>query len=157
MNIRRATDRDIPDVLRLLSQVLEVHAAIRPDIFVSGTTKYGEEDLKEMFVDDLRPVYVAVDDDENVAGYAFCQIQDPPVSRTMVPRKTLYIDDLCVDEKARGAHIGSLLFDHVRSEAKRLGCHEITLDVWEGNAPAASFYESRQMKPRKNRMELIIS
>ena len=43
MNIRRATDKDIADVLRLLSQVLEVHAAIRPDIFVSGTTKYSEE------------------------------------------------------------------------------------------------------------------
>ena len=59
MNIRRAKEADIPNVLRLLSQVLEVHAAIRPDIFVSGTTKYGSEELAEMFADDRRPVYVA--------------------------------------------------------------------------------------------------
>ena len=51
MNIRRATDADISEVLRLLSQVLEVHAAIRPDLFIPGTTKYSREELSEMFSD----------------------------------------------------------------------------------------------------------
>ena len=155
MNIRRATDKDIADVLRLLSQVLEVHAAIRPDIFVSGTTKYNEEELKEMFLDDARPVYVA-EDDGNVCGYAFCQIQDPPFTSTMVPHKLMFLDDLCVDEKARGKHVGSLLFEHVKSEAKRFGCYEVTLNVWEGNDKAIGFYRSMGMKVKETQMEYIL-
>ena len=40
IEIRRAEEKDIKKVMDLLSQVLEIHAKIRPDVFVSGTTKY---------------------------------------------------------------------------------------------------------------------
>lgn len=156
MNIRRATDADISEVLRLLSQVLEVHAAIRPDLFIPGTTKYSRDELSEMFSDDTRPVYIASDNEESIMGYVFCQIQEPPFTSTMIPRKILYIDDFCVDEKARGKHIGSGLFDFVRDEAKRLGCYEITLNVWEGNDGANSFYRALGMKPKETQMEYIL-
>ena len=155
MYIRRAKQADIPDVLRLLSQVLEVHAAIRPDIFVSGTTKYGSEELTEMFADDGRPVYVA-EEDGSVCGYAFCQVQDPPFTSTMKPHKIMYLDDLCVDEQARGKHIGVALFEHVKEEAKKLGCYEVTLNVWEGNDPALGFYRSMGMKVKETQMEYIL-
>lgn len=156
MNIRRAESRDINDVLRLLSQVLEVHADIRPDIFVSGTTKYGHNDLEEMFTDDLRPVYVATDEQDNVRGYAFCKLLDPPFTNTMKPRRTMFIDDLCVDEDARGGHIGSALFEYVRSQAKLLGCSDITLNVWEGNDAAYDFYKAKGMKVRETQMEIML-
>ena len=155
MNIRRAKQADIPDVLRLLSQVLEVHAAIRPDIFVSGTTKYDSSELAEMFADDGRPVYVA-EEDGSVCGYAFCQVQDPPFTSTMKPHKIMYLDDLCVDEQARGKHIGVALFEHVKEEAKKLGCYEVTLNVWEGNDPALGFYRSMGMKVKETQMEYIL-
>ena len=154
--IRRAVKKDIPAVLNLLSQVLEVHAKIRPDLFVSGTTKYGTDELSEMFSDDTRPVYVAVDAEDNVNGYVFCQIQEPPFASTMVPRKIMFIDDLCVDEAARGQHIATSLFEHIRSEAARLGCYEITLNVWEGNDGAFEFYKAMGMKPKETQMEYIV-
>lgn len=156
MNIRRAVEKDIPGVLKLLSQVLELHAKIRPDIFVSGTTKYNTEDLSEMFSDDMRPVYVATDENDRVTGYAFCQLQEPSFASTMVPRKLFFIDDLCVDASVRGRHIGRELFEHVKSEAKRLGCYEVTLNVWEGNDGALSFYRSMGMSPKETQMEFII-
>ena len=156
MNIRRAQSGDIPGVLHLLSQVLEVHAAIRPDLFVPGTTKYSHEELEEMFRDDTKPVYVAEDDGDRISGYAFCQIQEPPFASTMIPRKILFIDDLCVDEKARGKHVGSHLFAFVKEEAVRLGCYEVTLNVWEGNDAAISFYRAMGMKPKETQMEYIL-
>ena len=155
MNIRRATESDIPAVLKMLSQVLELHADIRPDIFIPNTTKYSADDLADMFTDDSRPVYVA-EDDGAVYGYAFCQLQDPPFTSTMVPHKILYLDDLCVDESARGKHVGSALFEHVKSEAKRLGCYEVTLNVWEGNDKAIGFYRSMGMKTKETQMEYIL-
>lgn len=34
MNIRRAQEKDIPRLIELLEQVLQIHADIRPDIFI---------------------------------------------------------------------------------------------------------------------------
>ena len=156
MNIRRAVDGDIPGVLKLLSQVLEVHAKIRPDLFISGTTKYSRDELSEIFTDDTRPVYVAADETDAVRGYVFCQIQEPSFASTMIERKLLYIDDLCIDEASRGQHVGKQLFEFVKEEAARLGCYEITLNVWEGNDGALNFYRAMGMSPKETQMEYIL-
>ncbi len=85
MNIRRAHEKDIPRLIELLEQVLQIHADIRPDIFIPGTTKYTNEELAEMIKDDTKPIYVAADDDDVCMGYAFCQIRQQPFSNNMVP------------------------------------------------------------------------
>ena len=123
MNIRRAHEKDIPRLIELLEQVLQIHADIRPDIFIPGTTKYTNEELAEMIKDDIKPIYVAADDDDVCMGYAFCQIRQQPFSNNMVPFTSLFIDDLCVDAKTRGQHIGEQLFEYVKNEAKHLGCY----------------------------------
>ena len=156
LHIRKADNNDIPGILRLLSQVLEVHAGIRPDIFVSGTTQYSADELSAMLLDESRPGYVITGEDGQVLGYAFCQVRQPPFTSTMIPVTTLFIDDFCVEEKARGQHIGRRLFDHVREEAKRLGCREITLNVWGGNDAALSFYRAMGFRPRETQMEYIL-
>lgn len=156
MTIRYALEKDIDKIISLLSQVLELHAAIRPDIFVHGTTKYTEAELRDIIDDKNTPVYVAVDEDDVVKGYAFCIIKEQPFSTNMVPFKSIYIDDLCVDKSSRGQHIGNMLFEHVKAEAKRLGCYEITLNVWEGNDNARSFYDKMGMKVKETQMEYII-
>ena len=61
MNIRRAQEKDIPRLIELLEQVLQIHADIRPDIFIPGTTKYTNEELAEMIKDDKTFIFVAVE------------------------------------------------------------------------------------------------
>ena len=156
VKIRRAETRDIPALLALLSQVLELHAKIRPDIFVPGTTKYTETALAALLAEEEKPVYVAVDAVDRVLGYAFCVLKHAPAGGFIRPHTALYIDDLCVDEAARGRSLGRMLFQHVTAEARRLGCYEITLNVWEGNDSARRFYESLGMSPKSTQMELIL-
>ena len=157
MRIRRAEEKDIPRILTLLSQVLELHAAIRPDIFIPGTTKYSDEELREILSDDSRPVYAAVTEDgDELLGYAFCVIQKQPFTSTMVPFESIYIDDLCVAEEARGQGVGKKLFDYVADEGRRRGCYEITLNVWEGNDDARGFYEHLGMKTKETQMEFVL-
>lgn len=127
MNIRRAAEKDIPRIIDLLEQVLQIHAEIRPDIFIPNTTKYTNAELEEMLKDETKPIYVAVNEDDICMGYAFCQLQEQPFSNNMVPFKSLFIDDLCVDQSTRGQHVGESLFEYVKQEAKRLGCYEVTL------------------------------
>ena len=120
MIIRKAEEKDIPRILELLEQVLQIHADIRPDIFIPGTTKYTADELTELLKNAEKPIYVAADEDDVCMGYAFCQLQEQPFSNNMVPFKTLFIDDLCVDREARGRHIGESLFEYVKNEAKRI-------------------------------------
>lgn len=156
MNIRRASEKDIDSLIKLLQEVLEIHANIRPDIFISGTTKYTRSDLLEKLVNDEEPIYVAVDENDEVMGYAFCALKQQPFSTNMVPFKSLYIDDLCVDSNYRGQHIGEQLFEHVKAEAKRLGCYEVTLAVWAGNDGAERFYDRIGFKTKERIMEYIL-
>ena len=46
MTIRKAEEKDITRIIELLGQVLQIHADIRPDIFIPGTTKYTVEELR---------------------------------------------------------------------------------------------------------------
>ncbi|MBO6284007.1 MAG: GNAT family N-acetyltransferase [Pseudobutyrivibrio sp.] len=156
MNIRRASEKDIDSLIKLLQEVLEIHANIRPDIFISGTTKYTRSDLLDKLANDEEPIYVAVDENDEVMGYAFCALKQQPFSTNMVPFKSLYIDDLCVDSKCRGKHIGEQLFEYVKAEAKRLGCYEITLAVWAGNDGAERFYDRIGFKTKERIMEYIL-
>ena len=155
MTVRRAEKRDIPRILDLLSQVLEIHAALRPDFFVPGTTKYSPDELAAILGNDATPVYVA-DDGGEVVGYVFCAIHDRPKKPYVVPARTLYIDDLCVDGDRRGKGTGEALFRFVCAEARRLGCADVTLNVWEGNDAAKRFYEKMGMKPQATKMEINV-
>lgn len=156
MMIRKAKEKDIPRILELLEQVLQIHADIRPDIFIPGTTKYTIDELRELLKNEEKPIYVAVDEADVCVGYAFCQLQEQPVSNNMVPFKSFYIDDLCVDQEVRGQHIGERLFEYVKNEAKQRGCYEVTLNVWTGNTSAEKFYEKMGMRTKERQMEYIL-
>lgn len=156
MIIRKAQEKDIPRIMDLLSQVLEIHASIRPDIFIPGTTKYTREELNAILQNEKTPVYVAVNDEDETVGYAFCVLKQQPFSNNMIQFDSLFVDDLCVDGKCRGQHIGEALFRFVKEEARRLGCYEVTLNVWEGNDSAKRFYEKMGMKIKESQMELIL-
>jgi ribosomal protein S18 acetylase RimI-like enzyme len=152
--IRKADKSDIKRIIELLHQVNMVHHVIRPDLFKPNTTKYNEQELELLLNDVSKPVFVL--DDGEVQGYAFCQITEVKDNQLLEDIKTLYIDDICVDEKARGKHVGKALYEYVRDYAQSIGCNNITLNVWEGNAPALRFYQSMGMQVQKTTMEILL-
>ena len=156
MKVRKAEERDIPQIMELLGQVLQIHADIRPDIFIPNTTKYTNAELIDMLKEETKPIYVAVDENDRCLGYAFCQLKKQPFSNNMVQFTSLFIDDLCVDKNTRGQHVGQTLFEYVKREAQKMGCYEVTLNVWEGNTSAEKFYEKMGMKTKERQMEYIL-
>ena len=155
MNIRRASEKDIPQIKKLLGQVNAVHHEGRPDLFRLGR-KYDDGELKDILQDDRRPVFVAADSSDTAVGYAFCVLQIPGCSHILEPVTTLYIDDLCVDKDCRGQDIGTELYRHVLDFAREKGCHNLTLNVWSCNPEAMRFYERCGLTPQKVCMEQII-
>jgi len=156
MYIRRAECKDIPRINDLLLQVLNIHAKGRPDIFIPNTRKYRTDELEEIIKDDSRPIFVALDEENIVQGYAFCIYEEVKNSNNLHDMKSLYIDDLCVDSACRGKHIGTELYNYVCDEAKRNGCYRITLNVWCLNTSSMKFYESMGMDKLKIVMEKVL-
>lgn len=152
--IRKAVKKDIARIIALLHQVNMVHYELRPDLFKPYTTKYNEQELEALLDDADNPIFVF--DEDGVAGYAICQIINVKDTALLHAVKTLYIDDICVDEQARGKHVGKSLYEYVYQYAKSVGCHNITLNVWTGNAPAISFYQNMGMGVQKTTMEVIL-
>ena len=155
LTIRRAGAGDIPALDKLLYQVHKVHSDLRPDLFRQGTKKYTDAELQAILADDSTPVFVA-QRDGSVLGYAFCVHKQFVNDNNLTDIKTLYIDDLCVDQDARGGHIGRALYEHVLDYARSSGCYNVTLNVWAGNEGAMKFYESVGLGVQKIGMEKIL-
>ena len=153
MQIRRADIKDADKINELLFQVAKIHANGRPDIFKTATKKYSDQELIEIINNDDSPIFVATDEKDFCLGYAFCVFQKTKDSILLQDRKTLYIDDICVDENSRGKHIGKSLYDFIENFAKENGFDNITLNVWSFNQSAYKFYEKCGMTPLKTTME----
>ena len=154
ITVRRSADADIPQLDRLLFQVHRVHSDIRPDLFTAGAKKYTDDELRGIIADERRPIFVA-ERGGQVVGYAFCVLESYG-DGSRVKMDTLYIDDLCVDEDARGTHAGTRLFGYVCDFARGKGCYNVTLNVWAGNDSAEGFYRHLGMKVQKTVMEMIL-
>lgn len=152
MQIRRAQPQDLEALKTLLHQVCQIHADGRPDLFKSGGIKYTDQELLALLPDDSRPIFVC-EENGAVMGYAFCILEETAETTSLHPVRTLYLDDLCVDESARGRHVGSLLYERVLRAARELKCDRVTLHAWNFNEKAFGFYQKLGMTPLYTTME----
>jgi ribosomal protein S18 acetylase RimI-like enzyme len=153
--VRLAEAKDIPAILKLLVQVDMVHHNGRPDLFKGPATKYSAAELEQILADEKTPVFVCTDEQNRVLGHGFCILQRSG-GELMVEHTTLYIDDICVDEAARGQGVGRALFERIRDYAREQGAYNVTLNVWTCNPGAMAFYEKLGLVPYKTGMEMIL-
>lgn len=155
MPIRKAQLSDIPALQELLQQVLLVHHQARPDIFKDQGSKFNNEELEKILFQDSTPIFVFENETGDVLGHLFCSIKEP-VSPILNPIKTLFIEDLCVDEKARGQKVGEQLYRFAEDYARKIGCYNLTLNVWNDNVRALRFYERLGLQAQETVMEKIL-
>ena len=136
----------------MLGQILRLHAALRPDVFRDDREKFTPEELGELFSREDRPAFAA-EEDGICVGYALCEIRRPDAPQ-MLPRKVLYLDDLCVDSAFRGRGIGKALVGFVRGYADEIGADSLELNVWECNSDAKAFYENLGFATQSRHMEI---
>lgn len=156
MILRFAKEKDIERILELLVQVNMVHHDIRPDLFCGPATKYNAQQLHAMLDNPQNPIFVAADDNDLLMGYAFCQTEQILGNPLRTEVKTLYLDDLCVDEACRGQHVGQTLYEHVLSYARDNHYYNVTLHIWNGNESARKFYLSQGMTEQYTCLEHIM-
>ena len=155
MPIRKAQVRDIPALQELLQQILLVHHQARPDIFKAKGSKFSNEELEKILEQESTPIFVFENEAGEILGHLFCSIKEP-VSHILNPIKTLFIEDLCVNEKARGQKVGEQLYRFVEDYAREIGCYNLTLNVWNDNVGALDFYERLALQAQETVMEKIL-
>ena len=157
ITVRPAKKEDHNAVERLLRQIAQLHANLRPEIFREGSRKYDEEQFAAMIQDTSTPVLVAENERGNVLGYAMLQVKCVGAAHpVLLPRTFFYLDDLCVDEAARGRGVGKALMQGVRELARERGIEKIELNVWECNEAAMRFYERLGFTTQRRELELNI-
>lgn len=156
MIIRKANASDYKGVEKLLVEVNNLHQKLRPDIFIENAVKYDEGKFDKIILNESTPVFVAVDDEGNVLGHLFCSVRDYEQVKVYKDFKSLFIDDLCIEESARGQGVGKALYEFAIGYARENGCYDVTLNVWEGNNSARAFYEKMGMFPKETQMEYIL-
>ena len=154
IRIRKAEEKDAQKIAEMLIGIGALHHNGRPDIYKDNLQKYNESDILDILKDENSPIYVAADEEDVVAGYAFCQIKAVENNKALMDREFMYIDDFCVDEKYRKQHIGQTLIQSVLEEAKKIGVDGIELNVWEFNENAIKFYEKCGFTTQKREMEI---
>ncbi len=147
--IRESKKEDSPAVYSLLRVIAELHKTGRPDIFVDLVSKYTLDEVGARLSQNDSGVFVA-EYQSNVVGYVFCEV------KTEGSGKTLYIDDLCVDQSVRRMGIGRMLIDKAAEYAKQKNCCRLMLNVWEFNKSAVEFYENYGFETRSRHMEINI-
>lgn len=155
MIIRKATVGDVDGIMNLLFQVAEIHHKGRPDIFKAGCSKYSNDELVDIINNSNTPVLVAVDN-KKIVGHAFCEFKQTGTNGVLVDRKSLYIDDICIDSVYRGNGIGTQLCNKVVELATENNCDDVTLNVWCLNKNAVAFYKSLGFNEQKIVMEKVL-
>ena len=126
------------------------------DPAIVAAVENGSPQSLNQALSDLKKPEPEMTENEKVLAHCFCQVVDREETGASFARKTLFIDDLCVDETVRGHHIGKAMYEFVKTWAATEGFYNITLHVWECNPDAVAFYKSIGMKVQQYTMEEII-
>ena len=141
MIIEIPKNEDFEEINKIARQVHEIHVAWRPDIFVSVENPIEKERFENLIKN--KEIYVIKE--ENIIGYAICNIKDKNSHGTHI-RRYLCIEVLAIDEKIRGNGYGTKLIEFLKDLGRKENCTDIYLSVNEENEKAIKLYEKMGMR-----------
>lgn len=151
-SIRHACEKDADEIEKLLARIHAQHKEGRPDLFAGGRPKMDADAVRAMIADDKNIVYAAADENDKLVGYAICMIKRN-TNPAQCDYSTFYVDDLNVASEFRKNGIGSALLNRIKEDAVKLGCYNVTLNVWAFNTSAIKFYEKNGLFVQRMIME----
>jgi len=142
MDILKANKKEIPDIVLLNSFVQRIHAERHPDIFKPVGN---DDDLPEFFDSiiskETNCILIAYIEGTPV-GYLWATFYNRPDNPLTYERRQVYIHHVAVHEGFRRKHIGSALFEEIRSIAEQEGFHNFVADTLGFNKDAQTFFQN---------------
>ena len=138
LSVRAAEPADVAEILRLIRALATYE---RKTDAVEAT----EASLQEtLFGADARVFAHVALNGQRIVGLAVWFMN----YSTWTGRPGIYLEDLVVDEEARGGGAGRAVLAAVAREAVRRGCARIDWAVLDWNAPAMGFYRALGGRPQ---------
>lgn len=153
MEIRKAQQEDIKQIVSILLQISEIHYKKREKIFKKKDKNQIEKNLI-MTMNDQQMNVIVIFEKTVVYGVMIYKIKEVKNHINLNDSKVLWIDDLGIDEKHRRLGIGKMLIQEIYKIAETLKCERIELNCWEFNKSAIEFYEEQGMKTQRRIMEI---
>ncbi|VUC67722.1 GNAT family N-acetyltransferase [Streptococcus pseudoporcinus] len=146
--------KDLSAIEALLREISQVHHEVRPDLFKAESLKFSLEDLVELLGNPDKPIFV-YEKDGKVRGHLFLEFKICD-KNGRYPKKSLYIDDLCVAQESRHRGIGQKLLQFAESYGRSQGAYHLTLNVWYANQGAYQFYDNAGFRPQQIQIEKML-
>lgn len=151
ITIRTAQTADYEAVVKIMSQVQDMHVEWRPDIYRHNDNLLPKEVYKEIIENGT---FFMAECDDNVVGILeikFRHVESP----SHVTRDIIFVDTMAVDEKYRGKGIGHQMFDFLKEMKNSRNMDGIELQVNARNAAAYEMYRKYGFTEKSINMELL--
>ena len=151
IQIRHANKNDYESVIRIMSQVQDMHVEWRPDIYKPNENLI-PEDVFEKIIEN-GTFYVAESEGVvvGILEIVFRHVESP----SHVTRNFIFIDSMAIDEKYRGMGIGHQMFDFLKKLKKEKNLDGIELQVNARNSAAYEMYKKYGFTEKSINMELL--
>jgi ribosomal protein S18 acetylase RimI-like enzyme len=153
MELRKATESDLPALVRLNAEVQDLDAHRTSGHFkIPGQGDEAEEMFRAFLENPAMCVVVAVKNDA-VAGYFFASEKKREESWIRPARRILELEHIAVDSAMRRQGIGQALMERFLDEARERGVDSAEVCYWDFNAEAARFYQGLGYAKMHSRVE----
>ena len=149
--VRDMLPHEADRVGQLHNQIHALHVNGRPDMFAPNYDN--SADMMKWFADQPNNrVLVAVRED-TILGYAVMDYLIREASPYSLPRRSIHVQEICVDESAKRCGAGRALMEYIYEDARKRSYPRVELDVWDFNESAHQFYEAVGMKDFRHYLE----
>lgn len=153
LKIRRATIEDVSALGKLGSKLALQHIGYDKSRFTPVEPL--EESHTAFFAGEIKnekTVILILELDGEIAGYAFLRFE--PASFVELIAAGAWLHDIYLTEAARGKGAGSLFFDEIIIEARKMNSKSLMLSVSPHNTTARKFFEQYGFRPTMQEMRL---
>lgn len=155
-SFRPAREDDWDFIERLLREICTLHHSFRTDLFKPDGIKFTRSSFIDILSENDCFVYIGTDGSGTRIGYLFTEIKSVPDSKMRYGRKTLFIEDLCIDAPYRRTGAGSGFMRFAEQLAREKSCAAVELNCWGNNAAALAFYEKCGYSAERVIMEKVL-
>jgi ribosomal protein S18 acetylase RimI-like enzyme len=142
VSIRRAETSDYDPLTPVFDEAEALHRNALPAIFQRPAGHFpGRSYFDDRCTSADSAVFVAADGRELV-GFLMMRIDQAPDLEIVRPHPGAVVDLLAVRSDRRHRGIGRSLMQAAHRWAEEVGAARLTLNVWEFNKPAITFYET---------------
>ena len=152
IRIRNATTNDYESVIKIISQVQDMHVEWRPDIYKYNDNLITKEEFEKLVENNT--FFVAENENKKIVGVLeiiLRHIESP----AHVTRDVIFIDTMAVDEKYRGLGVGHKMFEFLKMMKIEKNMDGIELQVNARNRAAYEMYKKYGFTEKSINMELL--